>query len=174
MPGGGRGTPRKAGAGEGSSSSKNARTPSQQQPGNARASLYGNATPSTSAAVADALSEQQREQLKRQGNLSTLSISPRTAARSSAPPALAAAATPSSASTRRKSSSSNSKGKAKQQQREVLAEEDEWTMVDRMRCWRNDAMTQHLYGTAQFWGTKLFNLTGASVDSVGPWESAHR
>lgn len=39
-------------------------------------------------------------------------------------------------------------------------QELEWTMVDRMRNWRNDAMTQHLYGTAGFWGGKVFGMTG--------------
>ncbi|KAI5474174.1 cell division control protein Cdc16 [Pseudohyphozyma bogoriensis] len=34
-------------------------------------------------------------------------------------------------------------------------------MVDRMRNWRNDAMTQHLYATADFWGSKVFGITGA-------------
>lgn len=39
-------------------------------------------------------------------------------------------------------------------------EEEGWGMVDRMRNWRNDAMTQHLYSTANFWGSKIFGITG--------------
>jgi anaphase-promoting complex subunit 6 len=39
-------------------------------------------------------------------------------------------------------------------------EEEEGGMVERMRNWRNDAMTQHLYGTAEFWGGKVFGMTG--------------
>lgn len=37
----------------------------------------------------------------------------------------------------------------------------EWTMVDRMRLWRHDAMMQHLYDTAAFWGDKILSLTSA-------------
>ena len=39
-------------------------------------------------------------------------------------------------------------------------EEDEWTLVDRMRLWRHDAMMQHLYPTAAFWGDKILSWTG--------------
>jgi anaphase-promoting complex subunit 6 len=49
------------------------------------------------------------------------------------------------------------------EQREEQEEEEEelpWTMVDRMRNWRNDAMTQHLYDSAKFWGGKVLGLTG--------------
>ena len=35
----------------------------------------------------------------------------------------------------------------------------EWTMVDRMRLWRHDAMMQHLYDSASFWGDKILSLT---------------
>ncbi|EPQ54226.1 TPR-like protein, partial [Gloeophyllum trabeum ATCC 11539] len=39
-------------------------------------------------------------------------------------------------------------------------EEDEgWGMVDRMRLWRHDAMMQHLYDTAIFWGDKVLSWT---------------
>lgn len=41
-------------------------------------------------------------------------------------------------------------------------EEKEWKMVDQMRIWRHDAMIQHLYETAIFWGDKLLSLTGMS------------
>lgn len=34
-----------------------------------------------------------------------------------------------------------------------------WTLVDRMRTWRNDAINQHLYSTAIFWGSKTFSRT---------------
>lgn len=34
-----------------------------------------------------------------------------------------------------------------------------WTLLDRMRVWRNDALTQHLYSTAIFWGSKVFTRT---------------
>jgi anaphase-promoting complex subunit 6 len=39
-------------------------------------------------------------------------------------------------------------------------EEDlEWNTVDRMRLWRHDAMMQHLYETAAFWGDKILSWT---------------
>ena len=41
-------------------------------------------------------------------------------------------------------------------------EEIEWGMVDRMRLWRHDALMQHLYDTAAFWGDKVLSWTSAS------------
>jgi anaphase-promoting complex subunit 6 len=38
----------------------------------------------------------------------------------------------------------------------------EWGMVDRMRLWRHDAMMQHLYDTAIFWGDKVLSWTSKS------------
>lgn len=32
-------------------------------------------------------------------------------------------------------------------------------IVDRMRLWRHDALMQHLYETAAFWGDKIVNWT---------------
>ena len=40
--------------------------------------------------------------------------------------------------------------------------EYEWGMVDRMRLWRHDALMQHLYETAAFWGDKIVNWTSES------------
>ncbi|WOO82452.1 Anaphase-promoting complex subunit cut9 [Vanrija pseudolonga] len=37
---------------------------------------------------------------------------------------------------------------------------EHWGMIDSMRQWRQDAMLQHLYQTAAFWGDKLFSWTG--------------
>ena len=34
-----------------------------------------------------------------------------------------------------------------------------WTLIDRMRTWRNDALNQHLYSTAIYWGSKAFTRT---------------
>ncbi len=41
-------------------------------------------------------------------------------------------------------------------------EEDDptWEMIGRMRTWRHDAILQHLYETAAFWGDKIFSWTG--------------
>lgn len=38
-------------------------------------------------------------------------------------------------------------------------EEEDWGIVDRMRLWRHDAMSQHLYETAIFWGDKILTWT---------------
>jgi anaphase-promoting complex subunit 6 len=35
-------------------------------------------------------------------------------------------------------------------------------MVDRMRLWRHDALMQHLYDTAAFWGDKVLSWTSVS------------
>ena len=51
--------------------------------------------------------------------------------------------------------------------------EEDWTMVDRLRNWRNDAMTQHLYGTAEFWGGKVFGMTGELFFKAGEIGRAH-
>ena len=37
--------------------------------------------------------------------------------------------------------------------------EYEWGMVDRLRLWRHDALMQHLYETAAFWGDKILSWT---------------
>ncbi|KZT29838.1 TPR-like protein [Neolentinus lepideus HHB14362 ss-1] len=38
-------------------------------------------------------------------------------------------------------------------------------MVDRMRLWRHDAMMQHLYDTATFWGDKVLSFTDDPNDA---------
>ncbi|KAL5503810.1 CUT9 [Sanghuangporus vaninii] len=40
-----------------------------------------------------------------------------------------------------------------------------WTMVDRMRLWRHDAIWQHLYETAAFWGDKVLSWTNDKNDA---------
>lgn len=37
---------------------------------------------------------------------------------------------------------------------------ERWGMIDSMRQWRQDAIMQHLYQTAAFWGDKLYSWTG--------------
>lgn len=39
-------------------------------------------------------------------------------------------------------------------------EEVNWGMIDSMRVWRHDAIIQHLYETAAFWGDKILSWTG--------------
>lgn len=41
----------------------------------------------------------------------------------------------------------------------------EWGMIDRMRLWRHDALMQHLYDTAAFWGDKIVNWTNDANDA---------
>ncbi|KAJ7284861.1 cell division control protein 16 [Mycena rebaudengoi] len=43
--------------------------------------------------------------------------------------------------------------------------EYEWGMVDRMRLWRHDALMQHLYETAAFWGDKIVSWTNDPNDA---------
>ncbi|KAH7920411.1 TPR-like protein [Leucogyrophana mollusca] len=43
--------------------------------------------------------------------------------------------------------------------------EYEWGMVDRMRLWRHDALMQHLYETAAFWGDKILSWTNDPNDA---------
>lgn len=51
-------------------------------------------------------------------------------------------------------------------------EEYEWKMVDRMRLWRHDALMQHLYDTAAFWGDKIMSWT-STCPSFGYCASPH-
>lgn len=53
-------------------------------------------------------------------------------------------------------------------QRQISAQETEeglfrdtsaWGLISRMRAWRQDAIVQHLYQTAVFWGDKVFAWT---------------
>ena len=44
----------------------------------------------------------------------------------------------------------------------------EWGMVDRMRLWRHDALMQHLYETAAFWGDKILSWTSTSCSNISP------
>ena len=43
-----------------------------------------------------------------------------------------------------------------------------WGMIDSMRLWRNDAIIQHLYETAAFWGDKILSWTGKFYLSLQP------
>ncbi|KAK8854947.1 hypothetical protein IAR55_003686 [Kwoniella newhampshirensis] len=40
-----------------------------------------------------------------------------------------------------------------------------WSMVDSMRLWRHDAIMQHLYETAAFWGDKILSWTADPNDA---------
>ncbi len=41
-----------------------------------------------------------------------------------------------------------------------------WEMIGRMRTWRNDAIMQHLYETAGFWGDKILTWTGECAEMI--------
>jgi anaphase-promoting complex subunit 6 len=45
-------------------------------------------------------------------------------------------------------------------------DEFEWDAVDRMRLWRHDALMQHLYDTAVFWGDKVLSWTSECLPFV--------
>lgn len=107
--------------------------------------------------TSSSLSLDQLDSLRRQSNLSTLSLSPRRPT--------------STSTTTRQPRPSFSFGvqvnddESLDGDEPVQEEGDDvvagsWTTVDRMRCWRNDAMTQHLYDSAKFWGAKVFGMTG--------------
>ncbi|KAL1733813.1 hypothetical protein EV714DRAFT_246059 [Schizophyllum commune] len=44
-------------------------------------------------------------------------------------------------------------------------DEQEWGMVDRIRLWRHDALMQHMYETAAFWGDKVLSWTNDPNDA---------
>ncbi|KAM0788548.1 hypothetical protein ACM66B_001674 [Microbotryomycetes sp. NB124-2] len=107
--------------------------------------------------------------LSQQADLSTLSLSPRQ---------------PKSSATSGASTTRPSKRASKQQRSRLgqdtfegvqdgrvdeglasIGDGSPFTLVDRMRNWRNDAMTQHLYSTAQFWGSKVYHMTANPDDA---------
>lgn len=90
-----------------------------------------------------------------QGNVSTLSLSPRRPGTASTTATATRARRPPRFQHVDESSSFLSHGHGNEEDDATAP----FTLVDRMRNWRNDAMTQHLYSTAEFWGSKVFNLT---------------
>lgn len=54
--------------------------------------------------------------------------------------------------------------------------ERSWGMVDSMRLWRHDAIMQHLYETAAFWGDKILSWTGGCLTLLcsHEWLSMYR
>lgn len=52
-------------------------------------------------------------------------------------------------------------------------EYSEWGIVDRMRLWRHDAMMQHLYETAIFWGDKVLSWTSTYTCLHHPQYNIH-
>ncbi|KWU42148.1 TPR-like protein [Rhodotorula sp. JG-1b] len=115
------------------------------QPG--KRAPYHDASNTTSSS----LSLDQLDSLRRQSNLSTLSLSPRRPTSTS------------TTTTTRQPRPSFSFGV--QEEGDDAGAAGAWTTVDRMRCWRNDAMTQHLYDSAKFWGAKAFWMTGNPDDA---------
>jgi hypothetical protein len=45
-------------------------------------------------------------------------------------------------------------------------DEDDLDGLERLRGWRNDAMTQHLYETAAFWGGKAWQVSGECLQAL--------
>ncbi|GAA6010469.1 hypothetical protein JCM11491_006953 [Sporobolomyces phaffii] len=106
------------------------------------------------------LSHDQVENLRRQSSLSTLSLSPRR-------PSLANSG--STATTRPRRGATGLAYNSIGDDTSLMDDEEDssapWTMIDRMRNWRNDAMTQHLYDSAKFWGGKVLGLTDNPDDA---------
>ncbi|KAJ8325541.1 anaphase-promoting complex subunit Cut9 [Batrachochytrium dendrobatidis] len=48
----------------------------------------------------------------------------------------------------------------------VLAVNDISTLVDQIRCWRDDALYQNQYDAAAFWGTKIVDMTAYKPHSI--------
>ncbi|KAL8286853.1 hypothetical protein RQP46_003859 [Phenoliferia psychrophenolica] len=116
------------------------------------------------------LSSDQLENLRRQSSLSALPLSPKR------PGTAQSGSTATQRPPRRASHLNRSFGSqadAGEGEEESIytrdedqdEDEDEFNLVDRMRNWRHDAMTQHLYSTANFWGSKIFGLTGNPNDA---------
>ncbi|GAA5828340.1 hypothetical protein JCM11251_006205 [Rhodosporidiobolus azoricus] len=138
----------------------------------ARSSLYDHSTSN--------ISHEHLESLRRQSNYSTLSLSPR---RGPSVGGSGSTATTRATPRRKRSSklhfaSGGAAGAGEESGfgmvgddmgegsvEEGEGEEAPWTMVDRMRNWRNDAMTQHLYDSAKFWGGKVLGMTGNADDA---------
>lgn len=61
-------------------------------------------------------------------------------------------------------------GQSDEEREEEFEEEEdtgspsEWSTIDRMRLWRHDALLQHLYDTAAFWGDKIVSWTNDPND----------
>lgn len=53
----------------------------------------------------------------------------------------------------------------------LLLEPDDssWNAIDNMRLWRHDAIMQHLYETAAFWGDKILSWTGEYCYAGRSW-----
>ncbi|KAK4700979.1 anaphase-promoting complex subunit 6, partial [Phenoliferia sp. Uapishka_3] len=120
--------------------------------------------------TSSSLTSDQLDNLRRQSGLSTLPLSPRR------PSTAQSGSTATTRAPRRTSGLSRAHGgdadesiteghEMEDEAREMEGDAEDWTLVDRMRNWRNDAMTQHLYSTANFWGSKIFGLTGNPNDA---------
>ncbi|GAA5910355.1 hypothetical protein JCM8208_006019 [Rhodotorula glutinis] len=110
------------------------------------------------------LSIDQVEGLRRQSNLSTLSLSPRR------PSSLAQSGSTTTARPRRGTPLAFARPRDADDDNSAFLghsvdDAAPWTLVDRLRNWRNDAMTQHLYDSAKFWGGKVLELTGNADDT---------
>ncbi|GEM06673.1 cell division control protein 16 [Rhodotorula toruloides] len=115
------------------------------------------------ASTSGNMSNEHVEGLRRQSNLSTLSLSPRR-------PSLAPSGSTATARATRRGTPlafppTKLDGDDSGFLSQTVDEDAPWTMVDRMRNWRNDAMIQHLYDSAKFWGGKVLEMTGNPDDA---------
>ena len=124
------------------------------QPG--KRAPYHDASNTTSSS----LSLDQLDSLRRQSNLSTLSLSPRRPTSTSTTTTTRQPRPSFSFGVQVNDDESLDGDEPVQEEGDDAGAAGAWTTVDRMRCWRNDAMTQHLYDSAKFWGAKVFGMTG--------------
>ncbi|SCZ93056.1 BZ3500_MvSof-1268-A1-R1_Chr6-2g08433 [Microbotryum saponariae] len=161
-------------------------TAGSQHPSRTRRNSLLPSNTTTSASVADLstsytshnLSHEQLQGLKRQRHWSTLSLSPRRQGQGTSDAGTSVSKPTAKARTRyvRGSNLAAPNGETSYAGREHGQDDGEgqgggdrererWTRVDRMRNWRNDAMTQHLYSTAEFWGAKILAITANPDDA---------
>ena len=132
--------------------------PSARQPGKARTSFsFGLDEPDSSFCFSQLGRESSSFLLQHdQGNRGMAQVSPRVR-----PPPVTRSSTPMNVNVRKV------RGRSKLGDESLTAGADgaeagdgSWGMVDSMRLWRQDAILQHLYETAAFWGDKILSWTG--------------
>lgn len=99
-----------------------------------------------------------------QGGMGMTQMSPRT--RSSLPRSAGGGPGPSTVAGRlAPDSEPRTRSRSRLGEETRIEDEDEdgegsWNMIDSMRLWRHDAIVQHRYDTAAFWGDKILTWTG--------------
>ncbi|WVO17769.1 hypothetical protein L204_105467 [Cryptococcus depauperatus] len=110
-----------------------------------------------------------------QGNRGIAQVSPRVRPSPGSKRSTATARTITASEPRRELRLEYTNGRPKSRMNEYFGQEDDeeeqeeeeksWSMVDSMRLWRHDAIMQHLYETAVFWGDKILSWTSDPSDA---------